>query len=99
MSHTILIAENIASTSESAQSFRFHVPNDNDSVRLSYIDPSDDKQRHIDRRIDAATRAILPGTGRRPLEINLAGCRNVAQATNRAELEIRRILYERRKNQ
>ena len=88
---------NIASTSEQSQSYRFNKPNDNDSVRLSYIDPADDKERHIERMIDTATQSFIEGVGNRPLEISLAGCRDVAQATNRAELEVRRLLYQRRR--
>lgn len=88
---------NIASTSDQSQSYRFQKPNDNDSVRLSYIDPVDDKERHIERRIDAANQTFVEGVGNRPLEISLAGCRNTAQAINRAELEVRRLLFQRRR--
>lgn len=88
---------NIASTSDQSQSYRFQKPNDNDSVRLSYIDPDDDKEKHIERRIDTATQSFVEGIGNRPLEISLAGCRNVAQAIDRAELEVRRLLFQRRR--
>ena len=88
---------NIASTSDQAQSYRFQKPNDNDSIRLSYIDPEDNKERHIERRIDTDNKSFVEGVGARPLEISLAGCRSVEQATNRAEVEVRRLVYQRRR--
>ena len=87
---------NIAGNAESQMSFRFQKPNDHDSVSLSYIDPIDNKERHIERRINGTNDGFEAGLGVRPLEIDLAGCRNTAQATNRAELEVRRLVYQRR---
>tara|TARA_R110002110_G_C13470165_1_gene720311 strand:- start:14626 stop:17226 length:2601 start_codon:yes stop_codon:yes gene_type:complete len=87
---------NIAGNAESQMSFRFQKPNDHDSVSLSYIDPVDNKERHIERRINGTNDGFEAGLGVRPLEIDLAGCRNTAQATNRAELEVRRLVYQRR---
>ena len=88
---------NIAGNSESSQSFNLQKPNGNDSIRLSYINPDDNKERHIDRRINTNTKAFESGIGSRPLEIDLAGCRNESQAINRAELEVRRLVYQRRR--
>ncbi len=87
---------NIAGNSESQMSFRFQKPNDHDSVRLSYIDPDDNSELHIERKINDANDGFEEGVGVRPLEIDLAGCRNETQAINRAELEIRRLVYQRR---
>ena len=87
---------NIAGNAESQMSFRFQKPNDHDSVRLSYIDPSDNKERHIERKINVGLGTFETGIGERPLEIDLAGCRNTTQAVNRAELEVRRLVYQRR---
>jgi len=88
---------NIAGNSESSQSFNLQKPNGNDSIRLSYINPDDNKERHIDRRINTTTKTFESGIGSRPLEIDLAGCRNETQAINRAELEVRRLVYQRRR--
>lgn len=85
----------IAGNSESMQTVDFQKPNGNDSIRLGYINPSDNKERHIERRI--LNGAIVSGVGSRPLEIDLAGCRNEEQAINRAEIEIRRLVYQRRR--
>lgn len=87
---------NIAGNAESQMSFRFQKPNDHDSVRLSYIDPDDNKERHIERKINVGLGTFETGIGERPLEIDLAGCRNTTQAVNRAELEVRRLVYQRR---
>ncbi len=87
---------NIAGNAESQMSFRFQKPNDHDSVRLSYIDPDDNKERHIERKININLGTFEEGIGSRPLEIDLAGCRNLIQATDRAELEVRRLVYQRR---
>ena len=87
---------NIAGNAESQMSCRFQKPNDHDSVRLSYIDPSDNKERHVERKINIGAGTFEEGIGSRPFEIDLAGCRNTAQAVNRAELEVRRLVYQRR---
>lgn len=87
---------NIAGNAESQMSFRFQKPNDHDSVSLSYIDPVSNKELHINRKINLTSGTFEEGLGQRPLEIDLAGCRNTAQAVNRAELEVRRLVYQRR---
>jgi hypothetical protein len=87
---------NIAGNAESQMSFRFQKPNDHDSIKLGYIDPIDNKERHIERKINSTNDGFTTGVGTRPLEIDLAGCRNTTQATNRAELEVRRLVYQRR---
>lgn len=87
---------NIAGNAESQMSCRFQKPNDKDSIRLGYIDPIDNKERHIERRINGTNDGFEDGVGIRPLGIDLAGCRNTAQAVNRAELEVRRLVYQRR---
>ena len=87
---------NIAGNAESQMSFRFQKPNDHDSVSLSYIDPVSNKELHINRKINLTSGTFEEGLGQRPLEIDLAGCRNTTQAVNRAELEVRRLVYQRR---
>ena len=87
---------NIAGNAESQMSFRFQKPNDHDSVSLSYIDPVSNKELHINRKINLTSGTFEEGLGQRPLEIELAGCRNITQATNRADLEVRRLVYQRR---
>jgi hypothetical protein len=54
------------------------------------------KELHINRKINLTSGTFEEGLGQRPLEIDLAGCRNTTQAINRAELEVRRLVYQRR---
>lgn len=77
------------------QEFNGYVDNDFDSIELKYIDPVKNVESYVRRRINMTTGAIESGLGDSVQEITLAGCRNELQATNRAELEIRRIKYQR----
>lgn len=74
------------------QSFRR--PSDYDGVTIRYVDPVTNSEAQIYRSIDAAG-AIVNEEGINSLEFNMTvGCRNVLQATNRAELEVRRLIYQ-----
>lgn len=74
------------------QSFRR--PSDYDGVTIRYVDPVTNSEAQIYRSIDA-TGAIVNEEGINSLEFNMTvGCRNVLQATNRAELEVRRLIYQ-----
>ena len=74
------------------QSFRR--PSDYDGVTIRYVDPVTNSEAQIYRSIDA-TGAIVNEEGINNLEFNMTvGCRNVLQATNRAELEVRRLIYQ-----
>lgn len=72
----------------------FRLPSDYDSVSLRYVDPDKNVQKVISKRINSAG-AIVDGAGSRPLEFDLIGCRNLTQAMNRLNLEIRRLIYQR----
>lgn len=72
----------------------FRLPSDYDSVSLRYADPDKNVQKVISKRINSAG-AIVDGAGSRPLEFELIGCRNLTQAMNRLNLEIRRLIYQR----
>lgn len=69
------------------------ITNDYDSIELEYIDPVNNTKAYVRRRINETTGAIESGLGLRVDKIALAGCRNEAQAINRAELEIRKLKY------
>lgn len=84
---------NIAPRS-SRQVYKFQRTEDFDSVRVKYVDPDTNTEAVVERRfLDGS---IVEGAGLRAADIDLAGCRNITQATNRAELEIRKIVYQRR---
>ena len=70
---------------------------DADSVRIIYVDDDTNTEAYIDRSFNTQTGQIISGEiGAIPIEIKLAGCRNAYQASNRADLEIRRVAYQRR---
>lgn len=75
------------------------LPSTFDGVQIEYIDSSKDraggtdKKEYIDLRI--VNNQIVKGYAFRPNKLQLSGCRNYEQAMNRAQLEIRRLIYER----
>lgn len=72
-----------------------HLPSSYDGVKLEYVDPVKNKKAYIQLKIDSVTSQIVDGTSVRPYEIQLAGCRDPFQAMNRAQLEARKIIYQR----
>lgn len=65
-----------------------------DSVQIEYVDRSINKKAYIYRSIDGSGN-IVNVAGQNPLSKELTGCQSETNATNRAELEIRRLLYQR----
>lgn len=91
LSRADLAAESDRSYSISRTSF---VSGEYDSVQVEYINRDINKKAYIYRSIDG-TGTIQNVAGENAKEIVLAGCQNLVNATNRAELEIRRMLYQR----
>lgn len=91
LSRADLAAESDRSYSISRSSF---VNGEYDSVQVEYINRDINKKAYIYRSIDA-TGTIQSVAGANAKEIVLAGCQSIANATNRAELEIRKMLYQR----
>lgn len=79
----------------SSQVYKFQRTADFDSVQVRYTDPDNNTEAVINRAWNGTS--IVSGEGFRPIEIDLAGCRNVTQATNRADIEIRKLVYQRRR--
>lgn len=81
--------------------YRAHMPTSYDGVELEWVNASDtnedgtDKKAYIQLRIDKDNRQIVEEVAVRPNKIQLAGCRNHYQAMNRAQLEARRLIYQR----
>lgn len=71
---------------------KFRRPNDYDGVTLVYVDPEKNSEKRINKRIFGGE--FIDGLGSNSFEFNLAGCRNDAQALNRLNLEIRRLVYQ-----
>ncbi|MDO8251392.1 MAG: host specificity factor TipJ family phage tail protein [Rhodoferax sp.] len=85
---------NLASDGDSALSHASHLPASNDGVEVEYVDPlTQAKKTYV--RLSIASGAPLVGESANPKKIKLMGCTTLAQATNRAQLEARRLLYQR----
>ncbi len=78
----------------SSQTYKFQRDADYDSVELRYTDQTTNTESIIYKKWDGVN--VVDGYGLRPIEINLAGCRNSIQAENRAILEMNKIIYQRR---
>ena len=85
---------NLSAGGDSTISYKGHLPTSYDSVELEYVDPINNKKAIIKLRINADG-SVVAGTGQRAQKVQLAGCRNAAQATNRAYLEAAKIVYQR----
>lgn len=90
---------NISSSRSHSQTWRGHLPKSFDSIELTWRDVDDsNKEQFVNLAINTANRSIDSVTdlsGRRPKRLEISGITNSTQATNRAQLEIRKLLYER----
>ncbi len=84
----------LAAGGESAMSYSGYLPRSQDGVEVEYVDETTQQTRAY-VRLSTATGAPVVGTPAHPLKIKLPGCTTAAQATNRAHLEARRLLYQR----
>ena len=65
-----------------------------DSVKVEYIDKSINKKAYIFRKLDSVGN-VIAGVGLNPKSMELSGCREEFNAINRAELEMRKLIYQR----
>lgn len=85
---------NLAAGGESSIGYAAHLPASNDGVEVEYVDEvSQSTKAYI--RLDIRTGAPVVGTSQYPKKISMLGCTTQAQANNRAQLEARRLLYQR----
>lgn len=69
------------------------ISNGKDSVQLEYIDRATNKPKYIYRSINGSGNIVnVPGIN--PKKVTLTGCQNETNAINRADLEIRQMLYQ-----
>lgn len=71
-----------------------------DSVKVEFVDTATNKKSYIFRKVDPASvdpqnPTILDVVGKNPKTMQLAGCSEEFNAINRAELEIRKLIYQR----
>ena len=87
---------NIAGSSENEFTYEGWKPLDKNGVSVRYVDWDNDyREAYVYRSISGGS--ITTAQPSRPLEIDLAGCDNTTQAENRADLEVRKLIYQRRK--
>mgnify|MGYP003634383397 CR=1 FL=1 len=65
-----------------------------DSVKVEYVNKATNKKAYIFRQVDDFG-VIIDGSGQNPKSLELAGCSEQFNAINRAELEMRTLLYQR----
>ena len=84
----------LAAGGESAMSYSAYLPKSLDGVEVEYVDETTQQTRAY-IRLSIATGVVVAGASSHPLKIKLSGCVTVSQAQNRADLEARRLLYQR----
>ena len=65
-----------------------------DSVKIEFVDKTFNKKSYVYRKLDGLG-AVVDGIGLNPKLIELAGCQEDFNAINRAELEMRTLIYQR----
>jgi hypothetical protein len=65
-----------------------------DSVKVEFVDPATNKKSYIFRKIDGIG-DVVAGAGKNPKTMELAGCSESFNAINRAELEMRKLIFQR----
>lgn len=85
---------NLASAGDSTISYAAHLPATYDGIELEYVDEAtQSKKSYI--RLNISSGAPVAGAVSNPKKIKLQGCTTLAQAENRAQLEARRLIYQR----
>lgn len=85
---------NLAASGESSIAYAAHLPASFDGIELEYVKESTQSTKAY-VRLSIASGAVAVGSSRNPKKIRLSGCTTTAQAENRAQMEARRILYQR----
>ena len=90
LSRVDMVAESEREYSISKNMF---VTGSKDSVQVEYINRDINKKAYIYRSISGGS--IVNTPGQNPRKITLTGCQSLLNAENRADLEIRKLLYQR----
>lgn len=85
---------NLAASGDSSLGYSATLPASNDGVEIEYVDEtSQSKKAYV--RLNISSGAPVASVSRNPRKIRMLGCATLEQATNRAQLEARRMLYQR----
>lgn len=93
----IITRRDIVAESDRSYSYNYNPSLESyDSVKLEYIDSETNSKAYIYRKLDGSG-DVIDGVGLNPISMELAGCREEYNAINRAELEMRKLMYQRSK--
>ena len=85
---------NLAANGDSAISYAAHLPATNDGIEVEYVDEATQaKKSYV--RLNISTGTPVAGIVSNPKKIKMQGCTTLDQAENRAQLEARRLIYQR----
>jgi hypothetical protein len=85
---------NLSSGGDSSITYAAHLPASNDGVEVEYVNEQTQATKSY-VRLSIETGAVVETSSPNPKKIRLQGCTNIEQANNRAQLEARRLLYQR----
>lgn len=85
---------NLSSRGDSVIAYAAHLPASFNGVEIEYTDEITQASKAY-VRLNIASGAVVVGTPTNPQRIKMPGCATTAQATNRAHIEARRLLYQR----
>jgi hypothetical protein len=85
---------NLAASGDSVINYAAHLPASHNGVEVEYTDETTQASKAY-VRLNVASGAVVVSVPTNPVKIKLPGCATTAQATNRANLEARRLLYQR----
>lgn len=74
-------------------SYDMTMPSGNDGVEIEYVNPKTNKKTYLKYRIE--DNKIVNKPAKNPNKITIHGCRNEYQATDRALLEMDRLIHQR----
>lgn len=85
---------NLAADGDSSISIAAHLPASNDGVELEFVEEANQLTKDY-VRLDITSGTPVAGTSANPKKVKLPGCATRDQALNRAQLEARKLLYQR----
>lgn len=91
---TVITRRDLASDREYLLSYNPQLLESYDSVKVQYVNKETNAKAYIYRKIDD-NGDVIDGSGVNPKSLELAGCYEEYNAINRAELEIRELMYRR----